>query len=424
MKIRTLLATALLSFASLASAATFNLFQPASGILVGNPSTYVTTAATSSHVIALWSGTCDATTFLRGDGTCAAAGGAFPILAPDGDATDPSYSWASETNTGAYFDGSAMAFSVQGNDDYLYLDPTELYIDVNTEINGSLRATSYSAPGVGDTIITNGTDVVIETFATERLRIDTNGAWTLGADGVGSATQVLTSNGAGGPPTWETPAAGGSVANPTGTIGLTAVNGVATSAIRSDGAPALSQAIAPTWTAQHIFATTSSSEKMSLRGTDSTGDGYIAFRDNTGATRRGYVGLGSASTNDMFLANDTVNTDTHITTPLGSGQVKVNTYPIGNDATGNFNTSGAGCTLGLYPQHRFTGCSRTGVGSYVVSWALSMSGTPICMASLVSGPGMISANGNNGFGCTVSTWNAAGALVDGLSFNVVAYATP
>jgi hypothetical protein len=42
-------------------------------------------------------------------------------------------------------------------------------------------------------------------------------------------------------------------ANPTGTIGLAAVNGVATTAMRSDAAPALSQAIAPTWTAQHIF---------------------------------------------------------------------------------------------------------------------------------------------------------------------------
>lgn len=43
------------------------------------------------------------------------------------------------------------------------------------------------------------------------------------------------------------------LANPTGTVGLTAVNGSATTAPRSDSAPALSQAIAPTWTAQHTF---------------------------------------------------------------------------------------------------------------------------------------------------------------------------
>jgi hypothetical protein len=46
-----------------------------------------------------------------------------------------------------------------------------------------------------------------------------------------------------------------SVANPTASIGLTAVNGSATTAMRSDGAPALSQAIAPTWTGQHTFST-------------------------------------------------------------------------------------------------------------------------------------------------------------------------
>ncbi len=42
-------------------------------------------------------------------------------------------------------------------------------------------------------------------------------------------------------------------ANPSANIGLSAVNGVATSFMRSDGAPALDQGIAPTWTAQHKF---------------------------------------------------------------------------------------------------------------------------------------------------------------------------
>jgi hypothetical protein len=61
--------------ASFASAATFNLFSPANGLLMGNPSTYVTTAATSGSVIPLWSGTCNSTTFLRGDGQCQAPPG-------------------------------------------------------------------------------------------------------------------------------------------------------------------------------------------------------------------------------------------------------------------------------------------------------------------------------------------------------------
>jgi hypothetical protein len=44
-----------------------------------------------------------------------------------------------------------------------------------------------------------------------------------------------------------------SVANPTATIGLTTINGSATTAMRSDAAPALSQAISPTWSGSHTF---------------------------------------------------------------------------------------------------------------------------------------------------------------------------
>lgn len=62
-------------FSAAAYAATFNLFQPATGILKGNANTYVTTAAVSSDVRGLWSGTCDASTFLRGDGSCAVPAG-------------------------------------------------------------------------------------------------------------------------------------------------------------------------------------------------------------------------------------------------------------------------------------------------------------------------------------------------------------
>lgn len=52
-------------------------------------------------------------------------------------------------------------------------------------------------------------------------------------------------------------------ANPTGTIGLTAVNGSAATAPRSDSAAALSQGIAPTWTATHIFANATTALQLS-----------------------------------------------------------------------------------------------------------------------------------------------------------------
>jgi hypothetical protein len=43
-------------------------------------------------------------------------------------------------------------------------------------------------------------------------------------------------------------------ANPSASIGLTAVNGVANTYMRSDAAPALSQSIVPTWTGVHTFS--------------------------------------------------------------------------------------------------------------------------------------------------------------------------
>lgn len=68
----------LLTLGALAAAAispvhaqTYNLFRPANGILVGQTTTYVTTAAAAPNITALFTGTCDNTTYLRGDGTCA-----------------------------------------------------------------------------------------------------------------------------------------------------------------------------------------------------------------------------------------------------------------------------------------------------------------------------------------------------------------
>lgn len=64
----------LLGLSGLALASTFNLFSPATGVLVGNASSYITTAATSANIRSLWTGGCSSANFLRGDGACVAAG--------------------------------------------------------------------------------------------------------------------------------------------------------------------------------------------------------------------------------------------------------------------------------------------------------------------------------------------------------------
>ena len=75
MKKHLLLLVALIA-PSVAFGQAYSLFQPANGVLKGSTSTFVTTPATSSDIISLWTGTCSSTTFLRGDGQCLSPGGA------------------------------------------------------------------------------------------------------------------------------------------------------------------------------------------------------------------------------------------------------------------------------------------------------------------------------------------------------------
>lgn len=63
----------LLAFVGVADAQVYTKFGPATGILKGSTSTYQTSAAASSDVVSLWTGTCTGTTnVLAGGGTCVA----------------------------------------------------------------------------------------------------------------------------------------------------------------------------------------------------------------------------------------------------------------------------------------------------------------------------------------------------------------
>lgn len=79
--------------------------------------------------------------------------------------------------------------------------------------------------------------------------------------------QYLKSGGVGVAPAWGTIAYADITgtpsipvgANPTASLGLAAINGVAATFMRSDGAPALDVTIAPTWTGSHVFSNNSNS---------------------------------------------------------------------------------------------------------------------------------------------------------------------
>lgn len=123
----------------------------------------------------------------------------------------------------------------------------------NTVPNGGTGASSFTAyaPVFGGTTSTN----------------------PLQSGTVGTAGQVLTSNGAGALPTFQAAGGGASGANPTASVGLTAVNGAAATFLRSDGAPALDQSIAPTWTGAHTWskAGAASVSPLLISGTILTG---------------------------------------------------------------------------------------------------------------------------------------------------------
>lgn len=96
-------------------------------------------------------------------------------------------------------------------------------------------------------------------------------------------------------------------ANPTASVGLAAVNGTASTYMRSDAAPALSQSIAPTWTGLHTwnYNTTArpslpneTGSSIRLQGADSVATLFdvVAYATETGIYARRANGTAAAPT--------------------------------------------------------------------------------------------------------------------------------
>ena len=108
----------------------------------------------------------------------------------------------------------------------------------------------------------------------------------------------------------------GGLANPTGTIGIAAVNGSAATAMRSDATPALDLSISPTWTGTHTFnlGLTASGAAISLNNNSN-----FATNINAG-TSTGAVNIanGSAGGNLINIGNTTGATSVNINTGTGN----------------------------------------------------------------------------------------------------------
>lgn len=193
-------------------------------------------------------------------------------------------------------------------------------------------------------------------------------------------------------------------ANPSGTIGLTAVNGAATTAPRSDSAPALSQAISPTWTGTHTFSAATPAVVLNATGAAadtkntvirSTAGGAVAISTSTDAapttpvkdiltttrttTAVTAVGVG----NSVDLPPITLNGKTTINNgaPQRAAQV-ANTLVSLTGTTcvaavgGGFNTTCVHASTGVYTLTFASAFSGAGLGSPVCNVNMQTAGSP------------------------------------------------
>lgn len=144
--------------------------------------------------------------------------------------------------------------------DSLKLVENASQIDVisNVHASGAALSTLNNAAANQVPMWTSATQVTFlqlsSFFVTTLAGLNSGASWLAALGGAPAGSYLIASNNLSDLANASTARTNlGIVANPSATIGLAAVNGSANTAIRSDGAPALSQAIAPTWSAQHIF---------------------------------------------------------------------------------------------------------------------------------------------------------------------------
>lgn len=348
------------------------------GPLKGNGTSAFTVAA-AADIYGLWSGTCSSSTFLRGDGSCQVAGtGSVTSVA----LTVPS------------------GFSVSGS---------PVTASGTLAISGTLNP---AAGGTGVATLTgiakgNGTSAF-----TVAASGDVTGLWGGTCDG----TTYLRGDGS-----CQTPPTGGTLANPTATIGLTAINGSAGTGMRSDGAPALSQAIAPSWTATHTWTSAASAAVpnislnnsapvMTLVESDQGTDGKVwRWNANGGVMTFGTLTDAFGSVRNWLAATRSANTVTNVSVgnatdnptfmTLGTGATTfggaVNITGVATFSTQAQLLNGSAATPSLsFTSDTDTGVYRVGANSLGFSAGgsliTSVDSTGIAVAGAVSATGTIS----------------------------------
>jgi len=183
---------------------------------------------------------------------------AVPIRVNDGSASTPAYAFYNDVgaNTGLYRISEDTFGVTTGGTLRLTFSTTAFTGTLPWRgQDGTAAAPSFSFSGDTDTgmyVTSTANTLGFSTAGVVKFQIGASGQWGIGGATYGTSGQALLSGGASAAPTWGNPTlVAANFANPTASVGLTAVNGSAVTAMRSDASPALDQSITPTWTGIH-----------------------------------------------------------------------------------------------------------------------------------------------------------------------------
>lgn len=333
----------LLTLSAVADAQVYTKFGPANGVLKGSTSTFQTTAAASTDIISLWTGTCDPTHFLAGDGTCAVPTGVIPSGAANLIYATPNGSSGAATlralvgadqapiNLGSTANGGVLSTSIllgtNGGTSNGFLSFTGPATSLKT----------FTLPNASANILTSAAAITVAQGGTGLATLPAHGV--LLGEGTGNVGNVaampvdtlLQGQGAGVDPAGllmvdcNSPSALNyhtsgpfihtftcntvvTFAAPTSLVGPTAHTGSSGISMASDSAPGINLTSTYPWTGPHTYTEGSTTTAITI---NSNGNGSIPDFQITGSVNGGVVAnmtntsTGTGATADFNFSNGT-----------------------------------------------------------------------------------------------------------------------